>query len=286
MTRVGHGAAEGPLDASLERHVGCHLEAELSGESGLVLAVAVADPSPATLVESLGVTLDGHPLPVTEVTGPGGTRWHATHSGPGALVVDYRATVTGRPAAHPVAPVDRIVHVRPSRYAQADLLYGDLLPDGLIERFMAIPPRHRVLVVRDWVHEALDYRQGTTSPTDSVIEALEHAHGVCRDFAHVTAAILRATDLPARTVSVYAPQLVPMDFHAVVEVAIDDEWLLLDATGLAPREGMLRIATGRDSADTAFLANDGSWLTLTGIRVTATASQEFSEDSNAEVALR
>ena len=201
------------------------------------------------------------------------------------LAVDYRATVTGRPAAHRVEPVDRIVHVRPSRYAQADLLWGDLLPAGLIDRFMAIPPRERVLVVRDWVHETLDYRHGTTGPTDGIIEAIERAQGVCRDFARVTAGILRATDLPARTVPVSAPQRAPMDFHAVVEVAIDDERLLLDTTGLAPRRGMLRIATGRDAADTAFLANDGSWLTLTGIQVTATASEHLEEDPRAEVAL-
>lgn len=273
-------------DGALVRTVSSRLQAHLSGESGLVLAVAVADPSPAELVESLRVTLDGHPVAVTEVAGPGGTRWHTATAGPGALEIDYRATVTGRAAPRRVEPVDRIVHVRPSRYAQADLLYGDLLPAGLVDEFMAIPPRARVLVVRDWVAEALDYRPGTTGPTDGIVETLEQAKGVCRDFAHLLAAILRATDLPARTVSVYAPQLVPMDFHAVVEVAIDDEWLLLDATGLAPRSGMLRIATGRDSADTAFLANDGSWLTLTGIRVEAEASEPLEEDPTAEVALR
>jgi len=38
--------------------------------------------------------------------------------------------------------------------------------------------------------------------------------GVCRDFAHVTIALLRAMEIPARMVAVYAPGLSPMDFHA------------------------------------------------------------------------
>ena len=44
-----------------------------------------------------------------------------------------------------------------------------------------------------------------------------------------------------------------MDFHAVVEAAIDGEWRAVDATTLAPRQTLVRIATGRDASDTAFL---------------------------------
>ena len=77
---------------------------------------------------------------------------------------------------------------------------------------------------------------------------------MCRDYAHLVLALLRARDVPARLVAVYAPGLSPMDFHAVVEAWVDGEWRLLDATGLAPRASMLRIATGRDAADTAFLS--------------------------------
>ena len=44
-----------------------------------------------------------------------------------------------------------------------------------------------------------------------------------------------------------------MDFHAVVEAAIDGQWRAVDATTLAPRQSLVRIATGRDASDTAFL---------------------------------
>jgi hypothetical protein len=44
-----------------------------------------------------------------------------------------------------------------------------------------------------------------------------------------------------------------MDAHAVVEVAVDGVWRVLDATRLAPRVSMVHIGTGRDAADTAIL---------------------------------
>jgi hypothetical protein len=44
-----------------------------------------------------------------------------------------------------------------------------------------------------------------------------------------------------------------MDAHAVVQVAVDGVWRVLDATRLAPRASMVRIGTGRDAADTAIL---------------------------------
>ena len=67
-------------------------------------------------------------------------------------------------------------------------------------------------------------------------------------------ALLRACDTPARMVAVYAPGLEPMDFHAVVKAYVRERWLVVDATALAPRRGLVRIATGRRAADTAFLS--------------------------------
>ncbi|MCU1431545.1 MAG: transglutaminase [Actinotalea sp.] len=77
---------------------------------------------------------------------------------------------------------------------------------------------------------------------------------MCRDFAHLTTCLLRAMDVPARLAAVSAPGLSPMDVHAVVEGYVDGGWWVVDATHLAPRRSMLRISTGRDAADTAFLS--------------------------------
>jgi transglutaminase-like putative cysteine protease len=110
---------------------------------------------------------------------------------------------------------------------------------------------------------------------------------VCRDFAHVTAALLRAKDVPARLASVYAPGLRPMDFHAVVEAYVDGAWQLVDATGLAPRSTMLRIATGRDATDTAFLSNYHGAVNLRALTVTATSQGDLpTDDGHALTVLR
>ena len=49
-------------------------------------------------------------------------------------------------------------------------------------------------------------------------------------------ALLRAVNVPARLVAVYAPGLSPMDFHAVAEAFVEGEWRVVDATLLAPRQ--------------------------------------------------
>jgi transglutaminase-like putative cysteine protease len=63
----------------------------------------------------------------------------------------------------------------------------------------------------------------------------------------------RAANIPARMVGAYAWQLKPQDFHAVVEVWLEGDWHLIDATGLAPVEGIVRIGVGRDATDISFL---------------------------------
>jgi transglutaminase-like putative cysteine protease len=92
---------------------------------------------------------------------------------------------------------------------------------------------------------------------------------VCRDYAHLVIALLRALDVPARLAAVYAPGLDPMDFHAVAEAVVDDQWRVVDATLLAPRASLVRIASGRDASDTAFLSTYGGAADLIESVVTA-----------------
>jgi transglutaminase-like putative cysteine protease len=119
---------------------------------------------------------------------------------------------------------------------------------------------------------------GSSRPTDGAVETLLAGVGVCRDYAHLTIAVLRALDVPARLVAVYAPGCAPMDFHAVVEAAVDDRWYVVDPTGLAPRSALLRISTGRDAADTAFLTNHGGSVQLRGSVVTAVVDGDLPVD--------
>ena len=83
----------------------------------------------------------------------------------------------------------------------------------------------------------LNYVPGSSDPIDGAADTLLAGTGVCRDYAHLVVALLRAVFVPARLVSVYAPGLYPMDFHAVAEAFIDGQWRVVDATLLAPRQG-------------------------------------------------
>ena len=72
------------------------------------------------------------------------------------------------------------------------------------------------------------------------------------------ATFARAAAIPARIVSAYAPDVTPPDFHAIVEVWLEDAWHLVDATGMAKAEEVVRIAVGRDATDIAFMTVFGT----------------------------
>nr|MQA36487.1 transglutaminase [Modestobacter roseus] len=94
-----------------------------------------------------------------------------------------------------------------------------------------------------------------------------------------------ALEVPARLVAVYAPGLSPMDFHAVVEADVDGVWRTVDATRLAPTSALVRICSGRDAADTAFLSLFGGQAALGAMTVTATVDGELPAPSEEPYAL-
>ena len=133
--------------------------------------------------------------------------------------------------------------------------------------------------VSSWVGSQLSYVSGSSKPIDGAVDTYLSRQGVCRDYAHLVIALLRGLNVPARLVSVYAPGLSPMDFHAVAEAYVDGVWRVVDATCLAPRQTMVRISTGRDAADTAFLDNHRGAITLQECTVTAVVDGELPQDS-------
>ncbi|HEY5355566.1 MAG TPA: transglutaminase family protein [Streptosporangiaceae bacterium] len=160
---------------------------------------------------------------------------------------------------------DRFTFLRPSRYAESDRVIAIAQAE-----FVGITPGPELLAaVSSWVGTRLSYVPGSSGPTDGAVETLLRRQGVCRDYAHLVIALLRAMDIPARQAAVYAPGLQPMDFHAVAEALIGGAWRVVDATLLAPRSSLVRIATGRDAADTAFLSTYGGAAELLAIEVTA-----------------
>jgi hypothetical protein len=70
-------------------------------------------------------------------------------------------------------------------------------------------------------------------------------------------------------------RLQPMDFHAVVEADVDGTWCVVDATRLAPTSSLVRICSGRDAADTAFLSLLGGVARFDTMQVTATVDGDL-----------
>jgi transglutaminase-like putative cysteine protease len=180
------------------------------------------------------------------------------------LKVHYRATVDcnfdiSRADHVPETPVTVLDHaalqyVFPSRYCQSDRL-GKLAWDLFGD---AKSPHEKVVKITDWIYRNVAYVSGSTNSSTSAYDTVTQRVGVCRDFAHLGIALCRALNIPARYFTGYAYQLQPPDFHACFECLIGEHWMVFDPTRLARLNGLVRIATGRDAADTAVASVFGS----------------------------
>ncbi|MCV7281753.1 transglutaminase family protein [Mycolicibacterium flavescens] len=259
----------------MRREVGVELQVEITEPTHLELQIAVAQQPGVEVTEQLSVALNGQQVEPVEIAGPHGTRIHTLPAGGGTLSVQYTATILGRAEPPPVTAYDLLAYLRPSRYAEADKFYGFAATEfGIFADSATLLER-----VSSWVGTRLNYVPGSSDPIDGAVDTLLSGAGVCRDFAHLVVALLRAVTVPARMVSVYAPGLYPMDFHAVVEAFVEGQWRVVDGTLLAPRSSLVRIATGRDAADTAFLSNHSGTIALDKLAVTAVVDGELPGDS-------
>jgi transglutaminase-like putative cysteine protease len=249
------------------RNVSAHMELDIKGRTDMVLVVAAATNN-ALNSETLSIMLDGERIEPTEIVDPHGTRLHRLIGTAGRMTIDYEAEVAGTSAPIAVTDLDPVVYLRPSRYCESDTL----TPTARSE-FAGLYGKDLLAAVSSWVGSKLRYVPGSSLPTDGAEQTLLARRGVCRDYAHLSIALLRALDVPARMVAVYAPGLDPMDFHAVCEAYVDGAWHVVDATALAPRQSLVRMATGRDAADTAFLTNHWADLILTRLTVTAVVDE-------------
>ncbi len=145
------------------------------------------------------------------------------------------------------------IMLQPSRFA---------LPSPVLERFVEArglrpsdDPLATAIELREELHRAFEYAVGSTA-ADSPIEAiLESGRGVCQDYAHVMATILRGWGVPCRYVSGYlgpaAAGTAESESHAWVECRIPGiGWVGMDpANNSIPGERHIRVAVGRDYAD-------------------------------------
>lgn len=250
---------------NLKRTVTADIDLDVTAPGQIVFQVAVVKAAGLRVDEELTLTLDGSPVGYTEVVGVTGSRFHLAEPANGKLLLSYRATVEGRADAPEVLDHELIEYHRPSRYAESDKLAAIAFREfGHLSE-----PGELLGAVAAWVGDHLSYVSGSSDPIDGAVDTYLLGQGVCRDYAHLVVALLRGRNIPARLAAVYAPGLSPMDFHAVAEAFVDGQWRVVDGTLLAPRSTLLRIATGRDAADTAFLDNFGGAITFNKATVTA-----------------
>lgn len=141
-----------------------------------------------------------------------------------------------------------VPYLWPSRYCEADVLVP-----FVNRRFGSAAGGSEILAMAEWIFNNVDYVRGSSDGSTSAVDTFVRRQGVCRDFAHLMAACARAGGVPARLVSVYAPDMVEPDFHAVVEVWLEGGWHLIDPTRLSDTSNIARICVGRDATDIAFM---------------------------------
>lgn len=249
------------------------LDYDFAEPTDVLLAVEAAAVPDQRVISQSHIINNAGPL-TNKVGGSGIGRRTWTRTGIGRMLSTYRATVEIDRApttiAHlpksplPSLPEDVLPFIWPSRYCEADR-FGSFVSG----HFDGLEGGALVQALVDWVHDNLVYVPGSSNITTTAADTFVAQQGVCRDYAHLTAALIRSRDIPARLVSVYALGLEPPDFHAVVEVWLDGAWYLVDATRLAPVETMARIAVGRDATDIAFMTIfGGAMMNAQSITVT------------------
>ncbi len=149
-------------------------------------------------------------------------------------------------------PGQVVRYLMPSRYCPSDRFQTFVAAE-----FGASEGGARIAALSDWIEARFAYVPGASGPHTTALETFVQRQGVCRDFAHVLITMARASTIPARFVSVYAPDVDPPDFHAVAEVYLDEAWHLVDPTGMAGPDTIARIGVGADAADVAFMSSFG-----------------------------
>ena len=140
-----------------------------------------------------------------------------------------------------------------------DNVQCDLLLDLATRIIGTSPPGYaQVAAIRDWIHQKVEYKYGTSGPSTTAVDTANNLQGVCRDYAHLGIALCRALRIPARMVSGFLYQLEPSDLHAWFEAFVGGRWYTIDATQTEARGNRIILAYGRDAADIAQMSEYGN----------------------------
>ena len=252
----------------MPRRVTAELDLDLGASVDLIFQITAAQGVPLAS-ESLTFSQGDRLYTPTEIVDQSGSRLHRLTAEQGPLAVRYDAVVQGASQTPRTSDLETITYLRPSRYCQSDEVFAQAR-----RQFRGLAGVELLAAVSNFVATTVTYTPGLSLGTDSAVTTLMTGQGVCRDYAHVVIALLRAMDMPARYAACFAPGLEPMDFHAVAEAYLDGAWYVVDATRLADRRSLVRIATGRDAADCAFLSYHGGYVGLERLHVDAVQENE------------
>lgn len=198
----------------------------------------------------------------------------------GRFEVNYTAQVTVNRTLADVAslarlephelPAEAVQYLLDSRYCPADRFQPFVEAE-----FGGTQGGARIMAIHDWIAGNFSYEPVSTTHT-TALDSFVERRGICRDYAHVLVTLARASAIPARYVSCYAPGVNPPDFHAVAEVFLADPilpgggtWQIVDATGMADPAETVKIGVGRDAADVSFMTVFGD-ARFQGSEVSAT----------------
>lgn len=213
--------------------------------------------------DQISIRVDGNQLDWRTLPAAHDTRQLVFTAPAGMLEVDIRSRLSN--LQRPIDGAGPERYLEDSRYVEASALRG-----FVDERFGRASGFEQIDAMRNWIARGFTYTPAMSAIDDSAVTTLEKQGGMCRDYAHVMIGLARAAGIPARYVGVYAPGLNPPDFHAVTEVFLDDDWWVVDPTGLAPRGSLIRIATGADALETAWATTTGNPVALRALQVEAT----------------
>ncbi len=251
-------------DPLLTVRVGCKLVYETSATTPMLLDVQ-PHIDPGQIMQAEGLWL-GDGLLAESIKNSHGIRLLRLMLPPGRTEIRHDALVTvpavpdleGVETATPLPPhevaPELLRYVLPSRFCESDRL-GTFAWQTFGHHAPVWP---RVRAVSDWVHHHVEYRFGSGHSELSAWDIFQRRFGVCRDFAHLTIALCRALNVPARYATGHLPDIgyvdpgSPMDFHAYLEVYLAGRWFPVDARYNVPRIGRVKISHGLDAVDCAF----------------------------------
>ena len=186
----------------------------------------------------------------------------------GLLTVDYTASVEINRVVADIArldslpthrlPGETIKYLLDSRYCPAERFQSFVDAE-----FGNLAGGSRIAAMCDWIAQKFRYQPGTSDTNTTALDSFVELRGICRDYAHVMVTFARASGIPARYASVFAPGVNPQDFHAVADVFLADpggeggSWHIVDATRMADPATTVKIGVGRDAADVSFLTSFG-----------------------------